>query len=77
MQELESCGGCTSLGKGENCLEIPHADSVTCNKGSCKILSCEPGTTLRYRMDGKNVCEEEGVMGRRRGRRMMIGGNGE
>lgn len=33
--ELESCGGCTSLGKGQDCTRIEGAWNVGCHQGSC------------------------------------------
>jgi hypothetical protein len=34
--ELESCGGCTAMGQGEDCTAIGHAKSVGCEDGVCK-----------------------------------------
>ena len=34
--ELESCGGCASLGKGQDCTKIEGAWNVACERGSCK-----------------------------------------
>ena len=33
--ELESCGGCTSLGEGQDCTSIEGAWNVGCHQGSC------------------------------------------
>ncbi|MBW0491623.1 hypothetical protein O181_031338 [Austropuccinia psidii MF-1] len=39
--ELTSCGGCVSLNKGENCVEIPGAAGVGCKAGKCFVLSVQ------------------------------------
>lgn len=41
--ELESCGGCSSTGEGQDCTQIPNAFSVGCELGSCagKLLVFE------------------------------------
>jgi hypothetical protein len=44
--ELESCGGCASLGEGTDCTAIPHAWNVACNRGKCEVSSCAPGYKL-------------------------------
>lgn len=33
--ELESCGGCASLGSGQDCTAIPGVLNVKCKQGSC------------------------------------------
>jgi len=40
--ELESCGGCTAMGQGEDCTAIGHAKSVGCEDGVCK------GSSFRF-----------------------------
>jgi hypothetical protein len=44
--ELESCGGCASIGKGQNCAAIEGAWNVGCESNSCRVYSCEDGYTL-------------------------------
>ncbi|CED82505.1 hypothetical protein [Phaffia rhodozyma] len=45
--ELESCGGCVSMGQGQDCTTaIPHAKSVGCEQGKCKVYSCLSGFSL-------------------------------
>jgi len=44
--ELESCGGCTSIGLGQDCTAIEGAWNVGCNRGKCEVLSCAEGYTL-------------------------------
>lgn len=34
-KQLASCGGCASVGEGENCLGISGAEGVGCHQGSC------------------------------------------
>lgn len=33
--ELESCGGCASIGQGQDCIAIPGVWNVACQRGSC------------------------------------------
>lgn len=35
VTELESCGGCASLGSGQDCTAIPGAWNVGCDQGRC------------------------------------------
>ncbi|GAA5877581.1 hypothetical protein JCM1840_005848 [Sporobolomyces johnsonii] len=44
--ELESCGGCTSRGQGEDCTLIRGAQGVTCESGHCNVYSCQLGWKL-------------------------------
>ncbi|GAA5891195.1 hypothetical protein JCM6882_006452 [Rhodosporidiobolus microsporus] len=41
--EVESCGGCSTLGEGQNCLEIEHAKRVGCGEGRCVVFACMSG----------------------------------
>jgi len=41
--ELESCGGCASIGKGQDCTAITGAWNVGCELGSCAVYTCAPG----------------------------------
>lgn len=43
---LESCGGCMSIGEGQDCTLIKGADTVGCIHGKCVIGSCESGFYL-------------------------------
>lgn len=49
--ELESCGGCTSLQKGQDCTRIEGAWNVGCHQGSCigKYFIFPPYTSLPNR----------------------------
>jgi len=49
--DLEACGGCPSLGKGEDCTKIEGAWNVGCEQGSCLVYSCAGG--FRIGADGK------------------------
>jgi len=52
-RELESCGGCATLGQGQDCTKIEGAWNVACERGICKVYTCEGG----YRLDAaKNSC---------------------
>jgi len=48
QSEITSCGGCTSIGKGENCLSIKGADEVGCDKGKCVVFSVHEGYQLHH-----------------------------
>ncbi|KAJ7786323.1 protein priA [Mycena metata] len=41
--ELESCGGCASLGQGEDCTAIAGAWNVGCEQGRCAVYTCTFG----------------------------------
>ncbi|ODN92099.1 hypothetical protein L198_05771 [Cryptococcus wingfieldii CBS 7118] len=41
--ELQSCGGCASLGSGQDCTALPGARWMGCNSGACEVYSCKPG----------------------------------
>lgn len=43
---LESCGGCMSIGEGQDCTLIKGADTVGCVHGKCVIGTCEFGYYL-------------------------------
>ncbi|GAA5827025.1 hypothetical protein JCM11251_002209 [Rhodosporidiobolus azoricus] len=45
--EVESCGGCSTLGEGQNCLEIEGAKRVGCGEGRCVVFACSSG----YKVD--------------------------
>ncbi|KAF8872139.1 hypothetical protein CPB84DRAFT_1818103 [Gymnopilus junonius] len=44
--ELESCGGCTTLGQGQDCTAIKDAWNVGCDRGSCVVYTCAGGFKL-------------------------------
>jgi len=41
--ELESCGGCASVGEGQDCTAIEGAWNVGCEKGRCAVYNCALG----------------------------------
>lgn len=41
--QLDSCGGCASLGEGRDCTQIAGAVGVGCDNGACVVLSCSSG----------------------------------
>lgn len=41
--DLQSCGGCASLGKGQDCTAIPGARFMGCQAGKCAVYSCKRG----------------------------------
>jgi hypothetical protein len=50
--ELESCGGCVALGKGQDCTAIKGAWNVGCEQGVCRVYTCASG--YRRSADGKS-----------------------
>jgi hypothetical protein len=42
-EDLDNCGGCTSVGLGESCVDIPGIRGTACIKGKCQIYSCKSG----------------------------------
>jgi len=48
--ELESCGGCASIGKGQDCTAIEGAWNVGCEQGTCAVYTCAPG--FKHSIDG-------------------------
>lgn len=44
--EFESCGGCASIGRGQDCTAIEGAWNVGCEQGSCAVYTCAPGFKL-------------------------------
>lgn len=43
LNDLQSCGGCASLGKGQDCTAIPGARFMGCQAGKCAVYSCKRG----------------------------------
>jgi hypothetical protein len=43
MEDLQSCGGCASMGTGVDCTLIEGARWMGCNVGKCEVYSCKPG----------------------------------
>ncbi|WWC71279.1 uncharacterized protein I206_105232 [Kwoniella pini CBS 10737] len=46
LEDLQSCGGCTSMGTGKDCSIIPGAKFMGCNIGKCQVYSCKKGWKL-------------------------------
>lgn len=44
--ELQSCGGCATLGTGQDCTQIPGARFMGCSAGQCAVYSCKRGWKL-------------------------------
>lgn len=55
LEDLRSCGGCTSLGKGQDCTAIPHSWNVGCVSGGCEVFTCAPGYEPSF--DGKTCIQ--------------------
>ncbi|WWD19347.1 hypothetical protein CI109_103806 [Kwoniella shandongensis] len=45
MTDLQSCGGCASMGTGVDCTAIAGARWMGCSKGQCEVFSCKKGWT--------------------------------
>ncbi|BGP18964.1 hypothetical protein JCM10213_004205 [Rhodosporidiobolus nylandii] len=43
---LEQCGGCVLNGEGQDCTAIFGVETVSCEAGSCLVLSCVPGLNV-------------------------------
>jgi len=56
--ELESCGGCASIGEGQDCSAIPGAWNVGCEQGRCAVYTCAAG--FRRTANGKS-CKQLGI----------------
>ncbi|EIW68289.1 hypothetical protein TREMEDRAFT_32155 [Tremella mesenterica DSM 1558] len=52
MNDLQSCGGCTSMGTGIDCTAIPGVRWMGCNVGKCEVYSCKAG----FKKVGSNRC---------------------
>ncbi|KAG7532143.1 hypothetical protein FFLO_03771 [Filobasidium floriforme] len=44
--DISSCGGCASVGEGQDCTAIKGAKWMGCEQGSCVVYSCRPGFKL-------------------------------
>ena len=44
--DIQSCGGCASLGTGQDCTAIRGARWMGCNEGKCEVYSCRAGFKL-------------------------------
>lgn len=44
--DLQSCGGCASLGEGRDCTLISGAKWMGCVQGQCEVYSCAKGLKL-------------------------------
>lgn len=58
--DLESCGGCASLGTGSDCTRIAHSADVGCSSGKCVLLSCSKGYTPA--LDAGSCIKVEGTL---------------
>ncbi|WVW85301.1 hypothetical protein I302_107339 [Kwoniella bestiolae CBS 10118] len=56
LEDLQSCGGCSSMGTGQDCSAIPGARWMGCNLGKCQVYSCMKGWKLNG--DG-TACERK------------------
>lgn len=43
LADLQSCGGCASMGTGVDCTLMEGARWMGCNVGKCEIYSCKSG----------------------------------
>ena len=53
LNDLQSCGGCASLGTGQDCTAIKGARWMGCNMGKCEVYSCRNG----FRKVNGTACE--------------------
>ncbi|KAI0348014.1 hypothetical protein BDW22DRAFT_1424247 [Trametopsis cervina] len=52
VNDLNSCGGCSSTGEGQDCSAIEGVWNVGCVRGQCKVDTCTDGYTVS--VDGKS-----------------------
>jgi len=65
--EVDSCGGCVTLGEGRDCTrDVPHAASTGCEVGACVIFACERG--WRPDAQARKCVRSEGRGGRKHGK---------
>ncbi|MBW0461745.1 hypothetical protein O181_001460 [Austropuccinia psidii MF-1] len=53
QEELSACGSCDN-----DCMKIPHVESIGCEFGVCKIFSCKRGSVpqvIRDKIDGEKI----------------------
>ncbi|KAF9652025.1 hypothetical protein BDM02DRAFT_3109794 [Thelephora ganbajun] len=43
LVDLDNCGGCATLGEGQNCNAIPGIWNVGCEQSACKVYTCAEG----------------------------------
>lgn len=43
LEDLYSCGGCTTLGTGVDCTALPGVRSVSCAAAQCVVHQCQAG----------------------------------
>ncbi|KZV77714.1 hypothetical protein PENSPDRAFT_679253 [Peniophora sp. CONT] len=53
-QDVQSCGGCSSVNSDFDCTAIEGSWNVGCEKGACRVYSCQAG----YKLTAKNTCEQ-------------------
>ncbi|CDZ97270.1 hypothetical protein [Phaffia rhodozyma] len=56
--ELKSCGGCVTMGTGQDCSAISHVDQVGCEEGRCVVASCVEGYSIGR--DNKSCVKKAG-----------------
>ncbi|GAA5909175.1 hypothetical protein JCM8208_003402 [Rhodotorula glutinis] len=66
-QEVDSCGGCATLGEGRDCTtDVPHATSTGCDAGACVVFACERG--WKPDREAARCIRSEGRGGRKHGK---------
>ncbi|PLW20180.1 hypothetical protein PCANC_09848 [Puccinia coronata f. sp. avenae] len=48
QQEINSCGGCVTLGNGTDCATLRGTGTSGCSSGKCTIFSCARGNGLAW-----------------------------
>ncbi|GAA5905123.1 uncharacterized protein JCM6883_004973 [Sporobolomyces salmoneus] len=59
LDDVTECGGCSSTGEAQNCLEIEGAASVSCLRNGCVVRSCQTG----FFQTDESTCEREVLLG--------------
>ena len=56
--ELNSCGGCLAMGKGQDCSTIANARATGCESSSCIVYSCYDGYVVS---PDRSTCVKKGT----------------
>jgi len=55
-EDLYNCGGCSSIGLGVSCGDLPGVRGTSCTEGKCVIYTCQKGYTLTINANGTQEC---------------------
>ncbi|KAH7325217.1 hypothetical protein B0J17DRAFT_723235 [Rhizoctonia solani] len=55
-EDLYNCGGCSSMGRGVSCVDLPGVRGTSCTEGKCMIYTCTKGYMLSVNDKGEQEC---------------------